>query len=676
MRRALGLLLPLMGLLAMCQAANAACSNPVGNAGDMTYSTSANVMAYCDSTNWISMAGGVSFTVNTSGGGATPYGSTGDVQINSGGALGGDTGNFTYNASTLSAPIISASTANINTVNSAVINNTGLGTFGSILGNGGLTVLGAASMTTISATGISGTLIQVGTGGGASCSAGLNGALKYDTTSNTIAICVGTTWTGLNSGTITGAGVSGGSATAIAFWNGANSLTYESGTTSGLYWDHTNGWLGVGTNSPAKELTVSGSALLVPFSSTSSPTMFIKGDATYAGVQNVLRFRQSGSSAGGVAFSFFDYDPAIFMKPGVGTSTNIGVQTSSPTATLQVSGSMVVSTTGQNTLASASLAVDTRGVSISSVLHMGGYAISPIGAGGNVILSGTTAVSTSSAGSVTFYTGGAQRAVIDSSGNVGINTGTANGKLHIMQPSQASLGLVIGNAAYSTTPYNAMGMQVNDGGTAIIRGGWNTAKAIILNDNGGGVGIGGASVADTLDLNGGVIRGALRSRTGTGTAGSNAFNFYWTGGVAQLWVDSSNVGNITVSSDRRVKKDIKSLQEDSGLAVIEKMTPVSFHWKDPKSGTELQYGFIAQDMKKVLPDIVRNTGLKTKDTPDGLLRIEYNGLIAPIVKAVQDLKHLFDDDHGELKKLQAANENLEHRVDELQRELEKLKAAR
>lgn len=185
----------------------------------------------------------------------------------------------------------------------------------------------------------------------------------------------------------------------------------------------------------------------------------------------------------------------------------------------------------------------------------------------------------------------------------------------------------------------------------------------------GWVGIGVSSPSDVLDIGNGIFRGNIRSRTGLGATGSNAINFYWTGSAAQLWIDGANVGNITVSSDRRVKTDITPLQEDSGLAVIEKMKPVSFHWRNKESGTNLQYGFIAQDMMKVLPDIVSNTGLKTEYTPDGLLRIDYNGLIAPMVKSIQELKA----DNDNLRSgLDAANDNIR----KLEREIDAMKRTR
>jgi hypothetical protein len=87
----------------------AVCTSPTANAGQMTYASNAGIMVYCDGTNWISMAGGVSQTINNSGSPAvTPGGSTNSVQYNGGGTFAGDTF-FTYSGGLLTVTNISTS---------------------------------------------------------------------------------------------------------------------------------------------------------------------------------------------------------------------------------------------------------------------------------------------------------------------------------------------------------------------------------------------------------------------------------------------------------------------------------------------------------------------------------------------------------------------------------------
>lgn len=111
-------------------------------------------------------------------------------------------------------------------------------------------------------------------------------------------------------------------------------------------------------------------------------------------------------------------------------------------------------------------------------------------------------------------------------------------------------------------------------------------------------------------------------------------------------------------SDIRHKKDVHVLN-DGAVAIITRLKPVSFQWKDPRDDgmKGKQFGFIAQDVEKVLPEIVltQNNDEKTK----GLKPTE---LIPFLTKAVQELS--------------AANDNLRSELDELRSEIDALKAAR
>jgi hypothetical protein len=98
-----------------------------------------------------------------------------------------------------------------------------------------------------------------------------------------------------------------------------------------------------------------------------------------------------------------------------------------------------------------------------------------------------------------------------------------------------------------------------------------------------------------------------------------------------------------VLSDLRLKADIAPLP--SALDVIDALNPVSFTWKkDGRPDT----GLIAQEVQKVLPDLVKEKGdyLHVDYTKPDLvkekgdyLHVDYTKLISYLVKAVQELKH-------------------------------------
>jgi hypothetical protein len=104
-------------------------------------------------------------------------------------------------------------------------------------------------------------------------------------------------------------------------------------------------------------------------------------------------------------------------------------------------------------------------------------------------------------------------------------------------------------------------------------------------------------------------------------------------------------------SDARLKKNIESLGD--GLDAILKLRPVTFEWKDPKIDPGKQYGFIAQEVEKVLPKLV-------SENDKGYKLVDTIGVLPVTVKAVQELE--------------AENDKLRTDVDQLRDEIEALKA--
>lgn len=98
-------------------------------------------------------------------------------------------------------------------------------------------------------------------------------------------------------------------------------------------------------------------------------------------------------------------------------------------------------------------------------------------------------------------------------------------------------------------------------------------------------------------------------------------------------------------SDRRRKADIKSLAEES--AHLMALAPVSFVMKDD-SQRQLEYGFIAQDVAKIYPDVV-----KTAADTDQSLSLNYVGLIAPMVKSIQERQVQLEDNQQKIDALRA-----------------------
>jgi hypothetical protein len=128
--------------------------------------------------------------------------------------------------------------------------------------------------------------------------------------------------------------------------------------------------------------------------------------------------------------------------------------------------------------------------------------------------------------------------------------------------------------------------------------------------------------------------------TGPDTASTSAFAVVNSASSTEFTVyDTGNAvlaGSLTQNSDQRLKTNISDLDGSSSLAEINALNPVTFNWIDPAKRSVPQFGFIAQQVQQIFPNLVSTTS-PTALTPDGTLSLNYIDLISPIVAAIQEL---------------------------------------
>lgn len=90
-------------------------------------------------------------------------------------------------------------------------------------------------------------------------------------------------------------------------------------------------------------------------------------------------------------------------------------------------------------------------------------------------------------------------------------------------------------------------------------------------------------------------------------------------------------GNVpwTNYSDKRLKTDIQYIQEENNLDKIGKLNGIRFKWKE-KYNDYLNLGFIAQEVKEIIPEVVRY------DEVNDIYTMEYTGLIPVLVEAIKE----------------------------------------
>lgn len=126
----------------------------------------------------------------------------------------------------------------------------------------------------------------------------------------------------------------------------------------------------------------------------------------------------------------------------------------------------------------------------------------------------------------------------------------------------------------------------------------------------------------------------------------------------------------TITSDEKWKENIAT--SDLGLNFINALRPVSYVRKNDENKTT-EYGFIAQELEKTLAEFeVLNAGIINKDD-QGMLSVRYNDLLAPMVKAIQELKaeneQLKAENKGatsEIETIKSTNASLANRLEKLE----------
>jgi hypothetical protein len=143
----------------------------------------------------------------------------------------------------------------------------------------------------------------------------------------------------------------------------------------------------------------------------------------------------------------------------------------------------------------------------------------------------------------------------------------------------------------------------------------------------GALSVGGITKINKLQL------GSKWLLSGEGDAHGNddwlrLFNIQGTdyfGGFAagKLW----SIGGVVHGSDLRLKTDVSSL--DRMVDKLVALRGVRFRWRPAKDGDSYRIGLVAQEVERVLPEVIE-TG------PDGMKGINEAGLVAAIITAIKE----------------------------------------
>uniref|UniRef100_UPI0040495640 tail fiber domain-containing protein n=1 Tax=Fulvivirga sp. TaxID=1931237 RepID=UPI0040495640 len=225
---------------------------------------------------------------------------------------------------------------------------------------------------------------------------------------------------------------------------------------------------------------------------------------------------------------------------------------------------------------------------------------------------------------------------------INLNAGSEDGAALYASSTSTAANWGIGLIAEG----NFVGVQAfgGAGGTSALAADANGA-AYAATFEGGNVGIGTTSPGFTLEVNGGV----------------------------------AGVGAYVDLSDKRFKKDVAPISD--GLDKILALQGITYNWDNTLNPSlnldnKNHIGFLAQDVEKVLPQIV-HTGddeLKTK-------RVEYSSVVPVLVEAIKDQQQIIDSQKQQienltvkLKEMEVTNKSIQSVEASTQTQLDQMKA--
>ena len=428
--------------------------------------------------------------------------------------------------------------------------------------------------------------------------------------------------------TVTGSSTfTSGSFTNLAYTGTLTGSTGIVNLGSGQFYKDASGNVGIGTSSPAAPLDVNGKI----YSRTGG--LYSDSFNSYSG----------GATTFGNGSSYSAFYVGATERMRIDSSGNVGIGTATPQAKLHANSA--------NNATSLFLTPNS-GSSAGDYTQLGfGNSAASATVYGGIRTAFVNPAATSSV-SMQFWTDSgsstyAERMRITQSGGVSIGTATDPGATNLLVQGQiytnslAATGvLYMGAGGLISTIVNELCFNASTGclgvdqGTPTVPMHVGTLAQAMPS---------GADIACRNSIAAGA--GFCTKPNSYGAFSGHAFSIDFTG-PCNLWIDYTNVGAFTLTSDYRLKENISSIP-DGALNRVMKIETIQFNRKTIemfKGSEDIEEGFIAHQLQSIIPSGI--SGSKDELTEKGTIQpqsVNFGPIVAVLTKAIQEQQALIDN---------------------------------
>ncbi|MEL7195897.1 MAG: tail fiber domain-containing protein [Bacteroidota bacterium] len=143
-----------------------------------------------------------------------------------------------------------------------------------------------------------------------------------------------------------------------------------------------------------------------------------------------------------------------------------------------------------------------------------------------------------------------------------------------------------------------------------------------------------------------------------------------------IYGSANAIGGMWMASDRKLKRNIKPIR--NAIETVQQLAGVTYNYNtevrpELRLSNELQYGFVAQEVEKILPELVR-PAIDPYGEEDDFVVMNYDGIIPVLTEAIKEQQEIIDEQQVIIEEQDIRNDKQQAVIDQLLNRLQEIES--